>query len=704
MNRKERARIEVQAEKLIKRSKLQEAILEYRKLLSGDDQDLPVRNIMGDLFVRLGQKREAVAEFQKIADFYQDKGLYSKSIAILKRINRIDPNYLESVAQLAQLYENQGFTSEAKSEYGKLAQALERQKKSNEAVEVYERLIKLSPQDMTSRTTLAEMYQKAGKTDDAVEEYNTVAEYKMRRNELKGARTLLETAKKLKEDYPRTLTNLIDLFKHEDKKKEALDLVNEILNKDKDNIKALYLLGNLHFEDGNLKEAEEIFSKIISLRPKEVEARIKIGKIHIQKNELDEAFEIYDPLVDTLVRKQKEDKAVGLLGLILTAKKAHLPTLEKLMLLYQAMDQPKSLKIIYEVLLEQYQKNNLREKMLSVLKELIDLFPENEKYYQEFRNLKEELGISDEELDAEQASVRLDEAKDIIETSLSKADLYVEQGLVRNAKRMLENLVMRFPDEPKVAKKLEQVKARAAKIKAKDIVSKLENVQKKETEIFDHLPSIDSSDSPRSSKSGYDGRLTAADIFAETDLIPIITELEEKETKFYDLSSAINDELEAITAVFNYQMRGDTAHVEKALTDIVADFRRALDEKVDREDYDSHYNLGIAFMEQGLYDEAIEECKLAANDKKLRIDSYSMISHCYRQKKDFKQAMKWLEDTEKLVQADSSQFFALQYEKASLYENLKEQSQALKLYRKIANWDAEYRDVSEKLKTLEGQI
>ena len=329
MNRKERTRIEAQAEKLIKRGKLQEALLEYRKILSGDEQDIPIRNIMGDLFVRLEKKQEAVAEFQKIADFYQDKGLYSKSIAILKRINRIDPDYLESVAQLGQLYENQGFTSEAKSEYIKLAQALERKKKSGDAVEVYERLIKLAPQDMIARTKLAEMYQKAGNTDEAVEEYNAVAEYKMRKNELKGARTLLETAKKLKEDYPRTLTNLIDLFKREDKKKEALDLVNEILNKDKDNIKALYLLGNLHFEDGNLKEAEEIFSKIISLRPKEVEARIKIGKIHIQKNELDEAFEIFDPLVDTLMRKQKADKAVGLLGLILTAKKAHLPTLGK---------------------------------------------------------------------------------------------------------------------------------------------------------------------------------------------------------------------------------------------------------------------------------------------------------------------------------------------------------------------------------------
>jgi tetratricopeptide (TPR) repeat protein len=701
MNRKERARIESQAERLIKRGKLQEAISEYRKILAGDDQDIPVRNIMGDLFVRLDQKQEAVAEFKKIADFYEEKGLFSKSIAILKRINRIDPDHLDSIVQLAQLYENQGFTSEAKSEYARLAKTLVKKKKSDDAVQVYEKLIQLAPQDMTARATLAEMYEKAGKQEQAVEEYNSVAEYKMRKNELKEARTFLETAKTLKEDYPRTLTNLIDLFKREDKKKEALDLVNEILKKDKDNVKALYLLGNLHFEDNNLQEAEEVFSRIISIRPKEVEARVKIGKIHIQNDELDQAFEIFDPLADTLIRKQKEKKAIGLLGLILTAKKAHLPTLEKLKQLYGDMDQPKSLKIILETLLAEYQKHNLREKMLSVLQELIELFPENEKYYQDLRSLKEELGISDEELGAEQASIRVDEAKEIIESSLAKADLYVEQGLVRNARRILENLLIRFPDEPRIAKKLEQVKSRAAKIKAKDIVGKLETVQKKETEFYDHLPVIDSKDTSPARRGGYDDRLTAADIFAETDLIPIITELEEKETQFYDLAQRISEEQEAIAAVFNYQMRGDTAHVEKALTDIVADFRRALDKKVDREDYDSHYNLGIAFMEQGLYDEAIEECQLAAKDKKLVIDSYSVISHCYRQKKDYKQAMRWLDEMEKLVEADSPQFYALQYEMACLYEDLKETSRAVELFRAIAKWDAEYRDVAEKLQSLE---
>jgi len=38
--------------------------------------------------------------------------------------------------------------------------------------------------------------------------------------------------------------------------------------------------------------------------------------------------------------------------------------------------------------------------------------------------------------------------QDIIRTNLSKVDLYVEQGLVRNARRILENLMLLYPDDP----------------------------------------------------------------------------------------------------------------------------------------------------------------------------------------------------------------------------------------------------------------
>jgi tetratricopeptide (TPR) repeat protein len=237
--KRDRAKIESVAEKHIKKGRLDEAIAEYRKLLTGEDQDISIRNILGDLYIKADNKRKAVEEFEKIAEYYENKGLYSKAIAIYKRIKRLVPDNMDSSKRLAELYRNQGFSSEAKTEYMSLAQNLTKAKKTKEAIVMYENLLKLDRSDMDSRLTLAELYTEENMIDQALEELNNVAEFKMRKNQLSEAGEILSRAKKLKEDHSRTITNLIDLYKRDNKKKKALDLVEEILQKDKQNLKAM---------------------------------------------------------------------------------------------------------------------------------------------------------------------------------------------------------------------------------------------------------------------------------------------------------------------------------------------------------------------------------------------------------------------------------------------------------------------------------
>lgn len=699
--KKDEAKTEALAEKLVKRGKLQDAIVEYKKLISGDIQDVRILSIISDLFIKVGQKDDAIKELHKIAGQYEKKGLDSKAIAILKRIIRLNPDNLESTEKLANLYQEQGFSTEARSEFLRLAKILEKKNKLNDAVKMYEKLLAVSPDDLASREILADILTKENQTDKAVDELNTIAELQIKKKDLKAAKKVLNKAKELKPDYSRTLTNLIELLKSENKKKEAMDLIKEILAKDKENIKALYQLGNIHFEGKNYKEAEDIFNQILSMMPKEVEARIKLGKICVQNDQIDKAFGLYEPLIETLVRKNKEEKAIGLLGLLLKEGNVYLPALEKLLEIYRELDQKEGLVIVNRVLLEEYKKENLKEKMLTVYKDLADLSPENEEYYYEFRRLKDELGVGDEMVVGDEAPLKVDEVKEMIDSTLAKADLYADQGLLRNAKRILENLRMRYPDEPKIKLKLEEFKAADADIKASDIASRVGKVAQKETQILDKMPHIRKQD--RSSplqQEPMDDKLSAADIFAETDIIPMAPG-EEAERKFFDLRDRIADELEAIKAVHSYQIRGDTTIVEKALTDIVTDFRKALDEKVDKEDFESHYNLGIAFLEQGLIDEAIEECLLAAKSKKLEVDSYGIVSFCYRQKKEYPKALKWLEKALKLSETGSHQSFALKYELASLYEDMQDKSKAVKVFGEVKKWNSEYRDVAEKLKTLE---
>ncbi len=712
--KKDRAHIEAHAEKYVKRGKLKEAIEEYNKLLTGDEQDIPVRNILCDLCLKLSKKDAAIGELQKIAELYEKGGLYSKSIAIVKRMIRIDPEDLELIKKLAHLYAEQGVTSEAKTEYLKLAGALQKRNKNSEAIQIYEKLLQITPNDVDLRKTMAELYQREGHLKNAVGELNTAAEIEVQNNNLKQAYKILVKARELIKDDSRTLTNLLEIFKRENRNKEALSLVSDILKKDKNNVKALYLLGNQYYTDKNYKEASKVYLQIISIRSSEFDARIKLGRIYIQSKQLDHAYEIFNPVVDHLVRKQKIGKAIGLLGLIVATKTIHLLTLEKLAYLYRFIDQRENFEVVCQVLLDEYASSKLNEKKLAVLRELKSIFPENETYAAEHKKLQKELGIGSEEPEpvSEEKSIQDDESARIIASTFSKADLYMEQGLVRNAKRILENLRMRFPDDPAIEKKLSVVKKAISNTEVKEITSRVETAVKKETQVLEK-PSLSSQNSktkqgetkfPAIAPSGFpddmfEEKVTSADVFAETDIIPLVpTGVFEK---YFDLTHKVSDELEAIQAILNYQIRGDTTIVEKPLTEIVADFRRALDETVSKENYESHYNLGIAFVEQGLFDEAIEECRLASHGERFKIDSYSILSLCYRNKKDFKEALRWLNKAVELAKDGSYQLYALKYELSSLYEEMGENKKALEILKEVEKWDSSYRETEKRIGRLE---
>ncbi len=73
-------------------------------------------------------------------------------------------------------------------------------------------------------------------------------------------------------------------------------------------------------------------------------------------------------------------------------------------------------------------------------------------------------------------------------------------------------------------------------------------------------------------------------------------------------------------------------------------------------------------MGQGLIPEAVDELTEAAKDKRLAIESYSLISQCYRQKRDFDEAAKWMKRAMAEAKAGTDQYYALVYELAEIME------------------------------------
>jgi tetratricopeptide (TPR) repeat protein len=815
------------AEKYVKKGKLTEAISEYKKLLTGDTQEVNVRNIISNLYLKMNQKRRALDELAQVAGHYEERGLYSQAMAVYKKISKLNPKDTDAAMKLGDLYARQGFPSEAKVEYLKVGKDLMRDNQIKRAIFLYEKLKKLDKKDPQARLALADLYIREGSPDQAVDELNEAAEIEIRGNDLKHARELLNRAKRLKADHSRTLSNLVDLLKREDEKKEALSLIDDILKKDKDNVKALRQMGNLYFDDQNLEKAEEIFSKIISLRPKDVNAKVKLGEINILQDNLDQAFELYEPMVDNFIQQQKVEKAIGLLGLIISSKKAHLPTLEGLASIYKSNDQAKNLEIVYRVILEEYHKKDLRKESLPILSELIMLCPKDDEISDEYNSLVKKFGAPEIEKVAE---VPLEEAKEV-EVPLSE-ERKVEEPLVEpkeeeapsgrtlevelpvgdekepvvpleEAKREADETLAEPEEaeaslgktvevEPPVAEEIEP-EAPLEEAKELEVPSTREGEaeeplpEPKEAEVsrgeeekqelqLEKLREVEeppkAEEPPQVEKEAEEMRIPVSEekepevpleVTKEAEQPPVEeeetqepsmgpkamerilereeeTEISLKEKKEadgrLDLLEGTEQKLEMSLAQADlYVEQGLLRNARRILENLRISYpdddriSQKLDtiskatpqakvdeilqrvEKVSAEETKLfgkkayfRFNLGIAFLEQGLLDEAIEEFKLASKDKSRTVECYTVISNCYRQKKDSKEAAKWLEKALKITKEGSDWFYALKYELGSIYEELKETEKAFALYSEIKNWNPEYKDVDRKIKVLEKKL
>lgn len=698
----ERIRVIESAEKHVKAGKLKEAVSEYQKLLEGDAQDFAISNIIGDLYVRLGQNEKAAKSFQTVAGEYERRGLYSQALAVFKKIARIKPDDPELSIKLADIYSLQGFAGEAKKEYLKTAGQFLKSKRSSEAIRIYEKVVKLEKDDLDAKMTLAGLYKDEGFKDAAAEQLDDIAEMKLGQDNLDEAEKRFLEARDISSSHLRTLLGLVEVFRRRGQRKKAIDLIEGALKEDVENPTLLNLLGNFAFEDGDFSKAEETFALIVKAHPINVNARIKLGRIYIQKERLDEAFDLYEPLVSNLIKKQKEGKAIGLLGLILAAHKSHLPSLDKLSSIYRSGKDFAKLEVVDRVILDEMRRQDLKDKALTTLAELVKIRPDDTDLLKEHAALRKDLGLPEEAENEEGSWAVSDKDREAIQQTLEQADLYIQQGLVRNARRILENLRMKYSDDPQIMQKIAVLDKVRSQMSDEEVRVRVEKAQAMESKAREKVPPKGKPAPPSHFPKDVvdEEKISTADIFAETDIIPFIS-LDSGEKKYFDLKDRIEEEVRMIEAIHFQQAKGAMTQFEKELSVIVSDFKKGLKEKVSTEDHEIHYQLGIAFMEQGLFSEAIEELTVASKDKLRAMECYSIISQCFRHRKNLAEAERWLNKAVLMAEEGTEAYFALIYDRASLSEEAQETDKALSLFKEIQTWNPAYRGIAYKVTSLE---
>jgi pilus assembly protein FimV len=139
---------------------------------------------------------------------------------------------------------------------------------------------------------------------------------------------------------------------------------------------------------------------------------------------------------------------------------------------------------------------------------------------------------------------------------------------------------------------------------------------------------------------------------------------------------------------------------DAGLADIFKEFKKGVDKQLGKEDYDTRYNLGIAYKEMGLVDEAIAEFQLAAKDEARILECSSMLGICFMEKGMPKLAVKWFEKGLKAPGRSPEEYLGLRYDLAMAHEAAGEADTALELFTEIHGEDASFRDVAAKVREL----
>lgn len=124
------------------------------------------------------------------------------------------------------------------------------------------------------------------------------------------------------------------------------------------------------------------------------------------------------------------------------------------------------------------------------------------------------------------------------------------------------------------------------------------------------------------------------------------------------------------------------------------------------EDPETHYNLGIAFREMGLLDEAIGELQKACQsfDRghpfQQIMQTYTWLAQCFLEKGVPEAAVRWYEKALGVKGIDGETRVALNYELAAAYETAGDRPAALRHFMDVYGMNIDYRDVAERIKAL----
>jgi pilus assembly protein FimV len=144
------------------------------------------------------------------------------------------------------------------------------------------------------------------------------------------------------------------------------------------------------------------------------------------------------------------------------------------------------------------------------------------------------------------------------------------------------------------------------------------------------------------------------------------------------------------------------------LSEMFGELKHELEDGIppSEEDPETHYNLGVAFREMGLLDEAIAElqkvCAAIEHGHPFTqtVQTYTWLAQCFLDKGVPEAAIRWYEKARAIPGLDPESLVAINYELGSACETAHDRPAALRHFTDVYGANIDYRDVAERIQAL----
>ncbi|MCZ6671114.1 MAG: tetratricopeptide repeat protein [Acidobacteria bacterium] len=661
------------------------------KLLKGSAE---LQAILGRVFLAIGKVDEAEKTISKATGLFAKKGKSGESVPLLQEFLKVRPADCKILRSLLAIHTERGEISLASETCVELARELQKQGETSQARKTLKRFLETDAENAPVLEALESLTDKDSPSKPpkkAAEKSTQVTEKKRKRGKssAEGEKDIGSRPEIAGEDfegyYEDAGETLVEAQggKQEPEEIEDEDFIQEHLTESE--VFTKYRL---------IEKAEERLQKILERYPSNLAAHQRLLQLYMDEGDREKMTPQSIRLADLQVQMGKKDEAAGWLRKALEVVPEDPEIKKRLRLLGDDGSEEEASNVSVApgtdgLLSGEGDDSGEMEDDFQIDLDL------DEQENTESSVQKEQPVDSGMEVDSEPERP--------LQERLREVDFFLEQELWDEARGLLEVMRIREGEHPEVMKRWEELREREHANQDLGVADSEEN-----SDIAMEVDRALGGTPSQTVQAGGSAPAAKKEKTAGAKPGKSKNVSSGKEVEFFDLASELEKEL---IDTDSEEGEGEilkgidvSQEDQHSVEELFKAFRQGVEEQVDKGDYDTHYQLGIAYKEMGLVDEAIGEFQYAAKDSKLFLDCCSILGLCFKEKGMMPLAIGWYQKALKTPGFSDEDYLGIRYDLAQVLLETGKKKEAMSLLMEVYGSNSNYREVSSQIRKLQKDL